>query len=465
MNAILDTGLDTGADTGSQAKRGGAKIIITAYGSLGVVHPCLAIGLALKARGFAPLLALSASHCAKVTNAGLDAVAITPSVDEVAATAAAELGITPAEAIGRALEDQDFFIHKVLLDYLEPSIAALEEHLAGAVAIVSARQTLAGPILAEKYGIPFFELHLQPMALLSVDDPPFAKGMEVLTRLPVKPLRRAWNRAWIALFLKVLHRRYAPRVNAARAKFGLAKLTSTPFFQINLKPVMSLGLWSSAFAPIPADFAGALQLTGFPGFDSESGQNEALDEGLQAFLANGSPPLVFTLGSLAVNAPGSFYTASLEAARAMGLRAVFLVGENELPAAPDIIVRDYVAHSLLFPHAAAIIHHGGMGTTAQALRHGIPQLVVPHFLDQPDNGRRIQQLGVGDVVNNDDYTSVLVAEKLRSLLGDGAVKARAVQIAAAVADEDGGAYAANLIAARLPVPGSQHIDQDKGQYH
>ena len=438
----------TGAD--AQAKTGGRKIIIAAYGTLGIVHPCLAVGLALKARGFSPVLAVSASHAGKVTGAGLDAAVIMPSVEDIADAAAAAIGVTPEEAIRRIMADQDFFIKKVLLDGLEQSVIALREHIDGAIAIVGPRSTLAGPILSEKYAIPFFELQLQPMALFSADDPPFAKGMEVLTRIKVKPLRMAWNRVWIAFFLKVLRGRYAPPVDVVRAKFGLPKLTSAPFFQFEITPVMSLGLWSPSYAPLPSDFAGRLQLTGFTSFDSDSGQEETLDADMQTFLASGSPPLVFTLGTMAVASPGSFFTASLDAARALGRRAVILAGKTDLPASPDIIVREYVPHSLLFPHAAIIVHHGGMGTTAQALRRGIPQVIVPHFLDQPDNGRRIRALGVGDVIEIGDYTGANVTEKLNGLLADNAFKVRAEKIAAALAVEaDGGACAADLIATKL----------------
>ncbi len=126
------------------------------------------------------------------------------------------------------------------------------------------------------------------------------------------------------------------------------------------------------------------------------------DPELLRFLDAGEPPIVFTLGSAAVWIADDFYAVSIAAARALGRRALLLAGENAADIrahAPDGIgVFDYAPHSAVMPRAGVIVHQGGVGTTAQALRAGRPMLVVPFGQDQPDNARRVVGLGVARTI-------------------------------------------------------------------
>jgi len=115
------------------------------------------------------------------------------------------------------------------------------------------------------------------------------------------------------------------------------------------------------------------------------------------------------------------------------------------PAPKDVLVVDYAPHSELFPHAAAIIHHGGMGTTGQALRAGKPQLVVPHFADQPDNADRVRRLGVGATVAAAAYTPARARRELAALLASPAYGGRAREMARALRTEDGASNAVDII--------------------
>ena len=152
-------------------------------------------------------------------------------------------------------------------------------------------------------------------------------------------------------------------------------------------------------------------LTGFPVFDSDTGAQEQLDPELEAFMAAGEPPIAFTLGSFAVYAPGDFYRESMDAALKMGRRALLLTGPGAPPPPhPSVMSRAYVPHSLVFPRASVIVHHGGIGTTGAALRAGKPQLVVPHLGDQADNGARIVRLGVGQMLQGKRYSGDRAAQ-------------------------------------------------------
>ena len=163
---------------------------------------------------------------------------------------------------------------------------------------------------------------------------------------------------------------------------------------------------------------------------------------------------MFTLGSLIVNDPGSFYVESVAAARTLGRRAVLLAGDAATGATPgllgdDVHVCAYAPHSLLFPRAAAVVHHGGIGTLAQALRSGRPELVVPFFADQIDNADRARRLNVARVLAPRRYTAAGAAANLRLLLEGSAYHEAAAAVQARLADEDGAKAAARYVIDRL----------------
>src|SRR4029079_18207894 len=180
-----------------------------------------------------------------------------------------------------------------------------------------------------------------------------------------------------------------------------------------------------------------------------NGRGELAPE-LSAFLADGPPPVVFTLGSSAVGAAGDFYRESIEAVKRFGVRAVLLTGvfaENRPPGPlpPGVMLVDRAPHQLLFPRASAIVHQGGAGTTAQALRSGHPMLVVPHAHDQPDTAFRVTNLGVGLTVFPQRYKAPLVARELDRLLTERSFQERAASVAEVVKQEGGAETAAEQI--------------------
>jgi UDP:flavonoid glycosyltransferase YjiC (YdhE family) len=163
---------------------------------------------------------------------------------------------------------------------------------------------------------------------------------------------------------------------------------------------------------------------------------------------------VFTLGSAAVFAAGSFYAAAAEAARKLNKRAVLLTGEeglNDVPGVPAaahapagsrIVHAPYAPHSELMPRALVNVHQGGIGTTAQALRAGRPMLVVPFSHDQPDNAGRCVRLGVARTLPRERVSAATLAAELEGLLADRAVALRAQEVGARVRKENGAARGA-----------------------
>jgi rhamnosyltransferase subunit B len=226
-------------------------------------------------------------------------------------------------------------------------------------------------------------------------------------------------------------RRYAKQLNVVRHAHGLKSIQAAPIFDIEGNVVLRIATYDPLFASIPTDAPPKIQMSGFPNFDSGAGQADELSLELEHFLSNGSPPIVFTLGSLAVFAPGGFYTQSIRAARLLGQRAVLLIGNGAsrpTDLGPNVCVVDYAPHSQLFPRTSCIVHHGGIGTTGQALMSGKPQLVVPFMGDQPDNATRIVAMGVGKQLSAKVYSASRAKALLKELLEDQSISNRAKSI-------------------------------------
>ena len=129
-------------------------------------------------------------------------------------------------------------------------------------------------------------------------------------------------------------------------------------------------------------------------------------------------------------------------ARQIGKRAVLLIGHDplNLPAQPlgeDVIAAPYALYAYLFPSTALIVHHGGIGTTGQALRAGKPMLVVPYGGDQFDNGARVERLGVGTIIRRQHYRAHQVAEVMQRLMGNKDGQQNALLLGQQVQDEQG----------------------------
>jgi UDP:flavonoid glycosyltransferase YjiC (YdhE family) len=173
-----------------------------------------------------------------------------------------------------------------------------------------------------------------------------------------------------------------------------------------------LGFFPEWFGPPPGD----INAMGFPLFGDSAIPD--LPAEVERFLDDGPPPVVFTPGSF-MRRSASFFRASVEACRQLNARAIFLTPYNDqIPADLPHSIRhfQYVSLQRLVPRSAALVHHGGIGTTAQGLRAGVPQLVSPVFFDQPDNAKRVAALGVGQLVQNYNAEEIFLrlAEVLES---------------------------------------------------
>ena len=416
------------------------RVVLATVGSLGDLHPFIAIGAALRARGAETVLAVPQDHLSKVRAAGLEAEAIIPSFEEVGRAT----GLPDQEVVRRILRDSHFLIGRVLLPPVADSVGRLLRIANGASAVVGSAFTFAAPIAAERLKLPFIHTVLQPMSWFSACDPPTGSDFRLMARPSLGRAGGGWNRLILESGRRYMRLRYGREITRIRAAHGLPPTRSGPMIDAGTRPALSIGTYSPAFAPLPRDAPHPSAVTGFPWYDADADGSAVLDQELEAFLDAGPPPMIVSLGSFVPYSDTDLYGHAATAAKRLGRRAVLLVGEGAVTGSEEVLVRRYAPHSRLFPRAAAIVHHGGIGTTGQALRSGKPQLVSPFMGDQPDNAARVSRLGAGLMVSPERFARDAPAA-LRRLLHEGSFARIAATTSAGVRAEDGAGAAADAI--------------------
>jgi len=407
------------------------RIVLSNIGTYGDIHPLIAIALELKRRGHIPVMALPAVYEPKIRPLGLEFHAVRPDID-------------PADtALIKMIYDVKRGTERGLREFLFPALRQTYEDLLDAATqpmradlLLLGELNYAGPIVAEKTGIPWASYVLAPLSFFSASDPPVLPPYRRLAGADRTPgMGRVMKR--LARFTT---RRWSDPIYELRHELGLPRGTN-PIFEAKHSPQLVLALFSRVLGAEQYDWPPHTHVTGFCYYDADSG-NAKLPAHLEAFLDAGPPPVVFTLGSAAVLAAGRFFEISARAALKLGVRAVLLIGSDQrnrpqfkLP--ESICVAEYAPYSKLFPRASVVVHQGGVGTTANCLQAGRPMLIMPYSHDQPDNARRMRRLKVARVIQRGNYTPVRVARKLQVLLEDPRYARRATLIARRLAREDG----------------------------
>jgi len=246
-----------------------------------------------------------------------------------------------------------------------------------------------------------------------------------------------------------------------RAELGLVPVRDHPLWEGQHSPTRSLGLFPTVLGEPQPDWPPQARITGFPFYRSA---DQTLDPKLLQFLENGEPPLVFTLGTTAINDPGSFFKESATAVRRIGQRAVFFVGHatqgiREVNSS-EVIAISYAPHYLVFPFARAIIHQGGIGTLSESLLAGKPMLIMPYGHDQADNAWRAKRLGVARVLSRGRYRASAVGRELFRMVDDPMPQVAALRVSREVSRERGRVRAADLIEAALRQAGPPAVVGD-----
>jgi UDP:flavonoid glycosyltransferase YjiC (YdhE family) len=263
---------------------------------------------------------------------------------------------------------------------------------------------------AEKKKIPRLLLHLQPMCLGSVEDCPlYFDGAEWLCRAP-----KFVKRSMFWFFDRYLSRQLLPALNAHRARLALPPIRRITEDLWNGADGVA-ALFPSWFAAPQPEWPPRVRQFGFP-LESVTKSPPPLSPELENFLSAGDPPILWTHGSANLDTE-KFAATARSATQSLGLRGV-LVGpaHGQILSDPSFFEISHAPFAQLFPRVRAVVHHGGIGTTAQALSAGIPQLIIPRAHDQPDNARRLERLGVAARLRYADFSTTTAAQKLRDLL-------------------------------------------------
>lgn len=397
------------------------RFAFVAWGSLGDVHPYVALAQAMHRRGHRVIFATHPLLEGMVRNAGLEFRPIGAHID------------TEAVLHHPKLWDarKGFEIVWGSVAPLQRSIADLLLGLPGDTVIVAHPLVLPGAAMARdrQPGLRLIGSYLAPANLRSCEDPLWLGPLHVPRWLPHAVRRWLWRRVDADLLDPVT----VPGINAQRAAMGLAPIVHYAE-HLYAAPDHAFTFFPEWFCPTQPDWPRPLLRGDFPLFDGFPEAEANAD--LAAFLAAGEPPLAFTFGSAMVQADKAF-RASVEACLRLGRRGILLTAfPDQLPRdlPPSVRWFDYVPFRRLLPQVAALVHHGGIGSTAEALRAGVPQLVVPMAHDQFDNAARVVALGVGATLPRPRYDGARVAKALAPLLASAEVRQRCRSAAAHFTD-------------------------------
>ncbi len=393
------------------------RVLIFALGSAGDVHPFLGVGRALAARGHAVTVAANGHFERAVTGSDLGFRPLGTAADYDRLCAQPHLW-HPRKGLVTVLKQGAEPTYRPILDLVR------ELHVPGETVIVGSSLAFGARNARDLFGIPLVTVHLAPAVLPSLFRQPEIAAMPFRQSAPRFLRRLQW-----AFAGQVMDRLVLPELNRFRRAHGLPPARRI-FHDWWHSPDRTIALFPEWFAPRQPDWPPQVRHTGFPLFDEADLRPPP--PGLEEFLAAGDAPVVFTPGSAMADC-GAFFRGAVAALKAGRRRGILLTRFTanlppDLP--PEIKHFPYIPFSEILPRAAALVHHGGIGTCAQALKAGIPHLILPMAHDQHDNLSRIRELGVGDGLSPRRCHAAEIAARLDEILGNPGIRRNTREIAA-----------------------------------
>jgi sterol 3beta-glucosyltransferase len=413
------------------------RIAIIAMGSRGDVQPYISLGKGLKAAGHSVRLLTHENFEQLVTSYGLEFWPARGNVQEV----------MESPKLRELLEKGNFLAitaytskiaQKAAIDWAEDGLAACQGMDLLVAGVGGMSVALA---LAEKLNLPFLQAYIFPFtptkAFPAILLPPFVAKFGGLV-----------NRLTHHLFRQVMWQ--GARKGDQMARKQVLGLPPAPFLglynsaHMQRYPVL-YGLSPSVLAK-PTDWKNTC-ITGYWFLDESDGWTPPA--ALLDFLDRGNPPVYIGFGSMGSRDPEKTADLVLEAIAMTGQRAILQSGWGGLSKTdlPDtVFIVDSISHSWLFPRMAAVVHHGGAGTTAAGLRAGVPTIIIPFFGDQPFWGRRVAELGVGTgPILRKQLTAKKLATAIHQVVNDQVMRQKAADLGAKIRDEDGIANVVDII--------------------
>lgn len=416
------------------------RIAIIALGSRGDVQPYIALGKGLQAAGHGVRLVTHENFADLVTAYGLEFWPMQGNVQAV----------VESPEMRDLLEKGNFLAitahtakaaQRAVLQWAQDGLIACQEM---ELLVAGIGGLYIGLALAEKLDIPFIQAHVVPFT------PTTAFPGALLPQSP--PQLGGWfNRLTHQLTQQMMWQGFRSADRQARQQ--VLRLPAAPFWgpqttnRLRRAPV--LYGFSPTVLPKPADWGAQIHVTGYWFLPASAEWLPPPD--LVDFLAAGPRPVYIGFGSMASRQPQATADLLIKALAQTGQRAILLTGwgglqKEHLP--ESIFMVDSIPHDWLFAHVAAVVHHGGAGTTAAGIRAGVPALVIPFFGDQFFWGQRVAALGIGTApIPRKQLTVDRLAYALQTIVSDQTMRQRAAQLGTQVQAEAGVAHAVALISA------------------
>lgn len=411
------------------------EVLLCPVGSIGDLHPVLALGVALRKRG------------RLVTVLGNELFA-----DAVAAAGCEFVAVQSAEVERAALSHPDAWSYgsgrrrHLPLRSIEPlrrtHEAIVERYRRGRTVVAALNWCLAARLAQESHGVPTATIHLNAFTLRS-DRGVFRMPPPML----IGPRVPAWYVRWQyrivdQWFIDPLCKQ---ELNAFRSELGLPPISRVMHRWCN-SPDRVIGMFPEWWAPPQPEWPESLRLVGFPVYDAIDGR--PLDPSLHEFLNSGSPPIVFTPGASGMHTR-AYFAAALEACRRLDRRALLITNRADaIPQPLPAFARHvhYAPFRLLLPHVAAVVHQAGIGTVSQCLRAGVPQVCVPTIYNQPDTAERLRRFDVAQTVLPKHFSADTIGHALQAVLDCDEVPRRCRELSAKFdAPETAAERAADLV--------------------
>jgi rhamnosyltransferase subunit B len=387
------------------------NVLLPTIGSSGDVHPVIGLGVALQRRGHKATVITNPFHQALIEQQGLGFLPL-GTIDDARRTIANPDLWHPRKGF-------HVVAREAILPSIEPVFRHIERHADARTVVASSGIALGARLAHEKLGVPLASVHLQPSLIRSR----FEQGMMGTIRISAsQPMWFKRGLFWL-IDRVAIDRVLKGPLNEFRAALGLSPVDRV-FDRWLHSPQLVIGFFPEWFAPPQPDWPPQTHLVGFPLWDT--GGDRTLPADVEQFLSEGEAPIVFTPGSAAATMH-RYFEESVKAVRQLGRRAMFVTNfpeqvPRDLPAGSRVF--GYLPFSVLLPRAAMLVYHGGIGTLAQAIKAGIPHLVVPNGHDQFDSGWRIEQLRLGRSLPQSRYRASAVVAAIEKLRADDGLQAR-----------------------------------------
>ena len=417
-------------------------ITFIAYGTRGDVQPAVALGKALRHRGHTVRILAGTNFADWIRQHGLIPL---PTQIDMQALMASEGGRDWVEK-GHNPVLQLRIMGQLLAKHGMQIASDAWEACQGSDLIVSSFTSDVYAVgMAQKLGVPHVSAPLQPTLFTSKD------GRSLLNA-PF-PNRTSWINYWFGKFFieTAAWSLYGDIANRVRTEMLDMPAQTRAENREDRRKMTIIHGYSPSVVPHPADWPANFHTVGY-WFLDENEQWQPPGE-LLDFLAAGAPPVAIGFGSMTGRNPQKLNELVLEAVQMSGQRAILLsgwagLGGMNLP--KTVLQLPSAPHGWLFPKMAAVVHHGGAGTTAAGLRAGVPSILVPHFADQPFWGQRVAALGVGPkAMMRHKLTAHKLAAALDTAVSNQPMRQKAAELGQKIRAEDGIARAVMLIRTRI----------------